>query len=372
MQSPKPGVDLAALTGLRFFLALAVYISHVPPPAGSPEIVATVMASGYYGVTFFFVLSGFVLAYNYWDRLAGKRDLWDFAVARFARVYPLYIVVLLFVATRIGGSPELVLHALALQQWHPDLLVAYAYNAPGWSIGVEFFLYATLPFLLLLVALAERRRALVWLAAGVALVMLALATWFIDTGRSDLPWTDPESAHRWLYRTPLTRVGDFLLGVVAARLYIGWRRGTRPGTLMIYGALIAALVLAMSPEHIFSAYSWDVSYAIPAFVLILGLALVPRNPVARVLAHPKVVLLGEASFALYLIHWWMKNDLGSGAWTVWFGPRTIAQELGILAIVTATAIGIHLYFERPARTLVRTAVANLEQKGQRLAARRQA
>ena len=365
----KAVANLDALTGLRFFLALAVYISHVPAPAGAPDVVITAMASGYYGVTFFFVLSGFVLAYNYWDRLKGKRNLWDFAVARFARVYPLYIAVLLFVAARQGTSPDLVLHVLAIQAWSPDIYVAYAYNGPGWSIGVEFFLYATLPLLLPLVAWAERRRGLALMAVGVAVAMLGLAAWFIFTGRSDLLWTDPESAHRWLYRTPLTRVGDFLLGVIAARVYVGWRRGSWPAHAMIYGALIAAAVVAISRGYLYSAWSWDVAYAIPAVLLVLGLALAPKNHIARVLAHPKIVLLGEASFALYLIHTWMKDSLGSGAWTVWFGPRTIAQELGIFALVTAAAIGIHIFFERPTRSLIRTTVTNIEDKGQRVAAR---
>jgi peptidoglycan/LPS O-acetylase OafA/YrhL len=349
---------LAALTGLRFALALAVYISHVASPAGSTELVSTLMASGYFGVTFFFVLSGFVLTLNYWDRLGSREGLLDFAVSRLARIYPLYIVILLFLAALTGRSTDLPVHALALQAWHPDLGVAYAFNAPGWSIGVELFLYALLPLIIPLAAYVERRWSPVWLAAVAVLAMVALAALFAGTDLHDLPPGDPSSAHRWLYRTPLTRIGDFILGVVAARLYVGWRHDHRWGSVMVYGALLATIVFATSRDHLFSEYSWDISYAVPAMLLILGLALAPLNRVSRVLAHPGLVLLGEASFALYLTHWWLADGLGSGTWATSLDAGTIANEIGILVFVAATSVAIHLYFERPARTFIKTSVAS--------------
>jgi peptidoglycan/LPS O-acetylase OafA/YrhL len=76
-----------ALTGLRFVAALAVFLSHLQPAPGVPAPVQTFMRAGYDGVTLFFILSGFVLAWNYdrrlGDRLTG-RGLWSFAVARAA------------------------------------------------------------------------------------------------------------------------------------------------------------------------------------------------------------------------------------------------------------------------------------------------
>ena len=57
-------------------------------------------------------------------------------------------------------------------------------------------------------------------AAAVAVAMFALAAVFVVTGHGNLSFADPGSAHRWLYRTPLTRLGDFALGILAARLFV--------------------------------------------------------------------------------------------------------------------------------------------------------
>lgn len=98
----SPREQLQSLTGLRIFAALAVYFSHVGAPAGAPAILSTVMSAGYYGVTFFFVLSSFVLAVNYFGDLRhpSARSLWTFASARIARVHPLYLLVLIYMIAR--------------------------------------------------------------------------------------------------------------------------------------------------------------------------------------------------------------------------------------------------------------------------------
>ena len=84
-----------ALTGLRFFAALAVYLHHHPKPVFLPEFVSTFMMAGYNGVTLFFVLSGFVIGLNYFDMLVKptRASIFKYALARFARIYPLYALV---------------------------------------------------------------------------------------------------------------------------------------------------------------------------------------------------------------------------------------------------------------------------------------
>ena len=143
-------------------------------------------------------------------------------------------------------------------------------------------------------------------AAGlVMLAMTALTTWFVVTGRGNLSWADPESAHRWLYVTPLTRLGDFTLGILAARLYAQTRghvRLARVGGLLAAVAGLVILALMAWPSNLFSAWSWDLAYALPAAVLIFGLAAAPLSLPARMLSIPIVVLLGEASYAFYLVH----------------------------------------------------------------------
>jgi peptidoglycan/LPS O-acetylase OafA/YrhL len=352
-----------SLTGLRIFAAGFVYLSHIGAPAGSPALVTAFFKSGYVGVTIFFVLSGFVLALNHFDGLTHPRPgtLWTYAVARVARVYPLYLVVLAYFIVRPAVVPIprsiWLEHALALQAWDPNLLVAYDLNGPAWSISVELFLYACFPFLVLLFRPLRRSPgAILAVAFGVVALLLALALWFTTNGGSDLPWTDPASDHRWLYRTPLLRVGDFSLGMLAALLFLLVRN--RPGIARIGRpmAIVAAVVIValMSwPAHVTTAFSWDGSYVIPVVLLLFGLAVSPRGGFTRFLAHPLIVRFGEASYAFYLAQAAIIGALGAGAWKQTLTLRSAAWELMILGFLLALSVGLHELVEGPARRAVR-------------------
>lgn len=348
---------LDALTGVRILAAAGVFLSHVPAPAFLPEVARTFMASGYNGVTLFFVLSGFVLAWSYTDRLLPLRadKLWFFFVARFARVYPMYLFALTIVVLPLlmsgAASPLMLLHAAALQPWAADLGDVYIYNAPGWSIGVEFFLYACFPFLI--VGFAKlRNNTTALLVAGVAIVLalFALTWWFVATGRGALPYDHAESAHRWLYRTPATRLGDFSVGIIAALLI---RNAKAPLWLARTAQIVGAggiVTLMCSPQLLGTAWSWDAAYMLPAVLLLWGLAAGPMTILGRGLATRPMILFGEASFAFYLLHQPLIGVLGltpGGGWS-WIVATSI--EFFLILLV---AVGAHVVIERPAQKWIR-------------------
>lgn len=356
---------LPALTGIRIFAALAVYGSHIGAPARVPNAIGTFFSSGYCGVTIFFVLSGFVLAINYFDdfRRPGLRGTYNYFVARFARIYPLYILVIFFFVVRQHALGESIdgwwRSALALQAWDPDLSHTYAFDPPAWSLSVEFFLYACFPLLVPLIAKLRRPPTVLLAAAGVAVAMAALAAWFVYTGRGDLIWTDPGSAHRWLYRTPLTRLGDFALGILAARLYFQTRERKSVGRLglpLVLGATVVTIGLMSWPELIFTPWSWDLAYGVPAAIFIFGLAVAPLSWPARFLSLPFIVLLGEASYAFYLVHDPAIGFLGAGTWDAGISISVIVYEALALGAIIALAVGLHVTVERPARTYIRRAL----------------
>jgi peptidoglycan/LPS O-acetylase OafA/YrhL len=359
---PEATPRLPALTGVRILAALAVYASHIRPPHGAPTALRTLLESGYMGVTLFFTLSGFVLAINYFERLRhpNARATWQFAVARFARIYPLYILILFYAivaqhayGASIAGWWE---HVLAIQAWDPNVFQAFNFNGPAWSVSVEVFLYACFPLLVLVLARLRTPRGLLATAAAVAICMAALAAWFVLSGRDNLSWANPESAHRWLYLTPLSRLGDFLLGIIAARLYVRARgriRVERAGGPLAIAAGLAIIALMAWPANFYSAWSWDVAYALPSAVLIFGLAVAPRSNPARVLSLPLIVLLGESSYAFYLVHQRALEDFGAGRWAIATSATTITFEVLTLGAILCLAVGLHVMVERPARLYIR-------------------
>jgi peptidoglycan/LPS O-acetylase OafA/YrhL len=353
-----------SLTGLRIVPAIVVLLSHVERPPGAGKVLRSFLTAGYCGVTMFFVLSGFVIAHNYFDRFKSDfslKVLWSYVVARLARVYPLYLLVLLWVSVPklLSGSYGLLWlrHALALQAWDPSLGRAYTFNGPGWSISVEFFFYAAFPLLVLVLSPAARKARNAVLALLLVVALIGLVTlWFVANGYGDLDWADPRSAHRWLYRNPLCRLGDFTVGVLAALLLAALRREARRDWRVLGNVAVAIgagsfLVLMCWSGLTYRAASWDFAYVLPAALLILGLGLTPGSFASRALGTKPLLLLGEASYAVYLCHAWMLRHIhifpvGSPS------PWLVVQGCNIV-LVLAVAIGLHLAFERPARQFVR-------------------
>lgn len=360
----RPRIE--SLTGLRWCAALAVFLSHNVPGGKTPLIISTFFSSGYMGVTLFFVLSGFVLTVTYGNVMAKPRmvDIWNYAVARAARVMPLYWLVLALVAVvwlffgpgaTTGG---LWWHFLAIQAWTGDLKLAYSWNGPGWSVGVELFLYAMFPLLVLLTGVLNSTRKVVILAVFVVISMATLVVIFHLNGNDALPMSDPASAHRWIYRSPLLRLGDFTLGICGALIYSRERdRINLVKAAPWVAAAMAMLILGLmaTPQLLdSSSASYDLAFAVPGAVLILSLALAPHRGIARFLGSFVLVALGELSYAFYLIH----APVGGQFQLLGISPNgftPVSVTVVILALLFLVALSwlLHVAFERPARIFLR-------------------
>ncbi|GAB3196535.1 hypothetical protein GCM10027261_19480 [Geodermatophilus arenarius] len=290
---PAPDVRLHRLTGLRAVAAFAVFAFHARQvffEDGPADWLARyVMASGFTGVAFFFVLSGFVLT---WSHRPGDSAP-AFYRRRFARVAPAYwaacIVGAAVAATeqddrRIAAVVESLPSLAAVQAWIPDRAVFFGGNAVGWTISCEAFFYLLFPVLVVLLPRTPTRRLL---AALVLLVLTATPAlvWLAATGEV------PE----YLGIVPVQRLTEFLLGMVAAAaLRTGWRPPVRFGTAALLAAL-SYLAVAVIPY---------------AYLVVAGpYALLVAAAAARDLEGGRPGVggrwgrrLGEWSFAFYLVH----------------------------------------------------------------------
>ncbi len=243
--SPRlPAID--ALTSLRSLAALWVVAHHFH---SSLEILlpglhwlAPLLEIGHVAVPFFFILSGYVLAYNYAAdlRRVALVGYWTFVARRFARIYPVHLVALLCVlamilASGLGGVvvnrldkfswTDLVLNLFLVQTWVPDFHLNW--NGPAWSISSEWFAYLLFPFVCPgLDRLARTRQ--VWI--GLALSWAA-SVW-LATYQGVLP-----------FRYLLSVVPTFLMGCVLHALTTRLRdRGNLPRRLPDILALAVVVV----------------------------------------------------------------------------------------------------------------------------------
>ena len=193
--------DLPALTSLRALAALTVFAFHL----GRWGIVSTgPLGYGYAGVTFFFVLSGFVLTWSH----NPDRSRRDFYVGRFARVWPshgvIWVLLLLVpLATRPFTAGQAALNVLLVQAWVPD--AAFHLNGVTWSLSCEASFYLLFPFAL--DALTRLRLTAAWLVVAGLLSLQGVLTLWVAS------WPDQGAWATVVFTNPLLRLPEFLVGV---------------------------------------------------------------------------------------------------------------------------------------------------------------
>jgi peptidoglycan/LPS O-acetylase OafA/YrhL len=274
-------------------MALWVFVHHASRTSYGSALrvrgLDVVSATGFLGVGFFFVLSGFILTINRSDELS----LRSYAVRRLARIYPLYIVVIaagVFVDLISGGlfHPGAVLAGVVLlQAWFNSPDVYFVGVVASWSLSVEMFLYVVFPLAARRSRVSTTTRLL--RTAAVLLVITVAVTAFVAASHAEAVY--------WSYIFPLSRVVEFLLGIVVARLYLHGHRLTR-GAVLIW-AVTVGLVIAASRWPAWLVRSALLTPVWPLLVLSLASS---SAGLARLLSSSVMTRLGEASYAFYLVH----------------------------------------------------------------------
>lgn len=338
---------------MRFFAALAVLFCHVGSTFTSDQSLTVLASYGYVGVTFFFMLSGFVLTWSAGAKSANpKRFLW----MRFARVWPLSFV-LTIVAFTVLAAWELlpgpighVLEVLLLQAWSPQQGVYFGGNGVSWSLSCEMFFYLLFPFVIgPLRRLRGRGLATV---AGVTVAALVVAPLSADALGASAPTS------YWLFFIfPPYRFGEFLLGMVLARAMLLGHRVVRPGRSALVAVTALAMILVLLTAfttHTGSAVArpWVALLALPPFAVLLAAG--ATSDLARRwtgLNSWLPVRLGEWSFALYLVHKpLLLATVALGWWSATGGLTGLAVFV-LLALALAAAL--HHGAEKPIERYLR-------------------
>jgi peptidoglycan/LPS O-acetylase OafA/YrhL len=312
---PKPTAastrkpPLPALTGIRTLLAFAIVLFHFTPP--HLGFLYPIIDNGYVFVGVFFLISGYVLTYNYADRARTlvKREFW---LARFSRLYPVYLVVLILSFRMLQEEwharshfefwQGIILTPLVLQGWSPS--VATFWNTVAWTLSSEVVLYAAFPFLLLAP----------WPKKPIKLVFLLLTLWIIGLVPHSLylffnpdhivgPVDRYSSTQliRFLKYTPLPYACTFLSGVTLGKLQLALTMSPRQRMALSVVSLAAVglffyVFVVRTPYLLMHA-----GLLTPLFAaLVLGLS--GPHRISALFAWRPLLLIGESSYCLYLLH----------------------------------------------------------------------
>jgi peptidoglycan/LPS O-acetylase OafA/YrhL len=350
--------DIPELTTLRIAAAMCVIVSHLDSlRVVSAEHLHAVLDGGRPAVSFFFILSGFIMNHNYptlrWtDATATKQ----YARSRVARLYPT-LVLALAIAAPVGlylmmsnnRAQLLTFYALkdrysawlgvsALAQltgttgWFPVAAINQPWNGPAWSLSCEFFFYALFPFIR--PALARR--------SSRSLILLIIVGWilqglWIAAIKAYIP---PNRAGFLVSQFPIIHCFEFVLGICSGMLLVRLTSRQLAGLMLVSGAVSMLVFIQLHVVHPLMPAFFGFSPLFAAFIVLtaIGSGSVWLKP----LRNRVLVALGHASYALYMIH----------------VPILVAASvLGVAAIfgwiwvpfLLLASCAVHFYFADPVR-----------------------
>lgn len=354
-----PGPRLDALTGLRWIAAFAVFVYHARLFLPLPHMTY-VAPIGNTGVTFFFVLSGFVLAWSFVNNDTAPRFYWR----RFARIWPalavstVMAIPVFYYGRGIPFDATSQLGALAslvfVQSWFPSIM--FAGNPAAWSLSNEAFFYLLFPFLIRPMLRLRVR----WLAViAVALIGLNLGVRWWSYG------ADLDAAQlSMLFVSPIGRLAEFILGMAgAAAMRRGWRAPIPVSVATIAVGIGLAVVWydsshpeALSNLAIASPIANAMNQVLGALYALLIVAVATRDLTGKpmLLRSRPMVRLGTWSYSFYLVHATVLYGLSE----VWFGRQpaswnNLGPLLVALAIAIASAAALYRLVEHPAERALR-------------------
>jgi peptidoglycan/LPS O-acetylase OafA/YrhL len=369
--------EIKALSGLRILAAVWVVLFHFRPwlEASAPgfrSALAPVINCGAQGVDLFFILSGFVLTWNYLDRMGESFSIkatLHFLWLRLARVWPVYVVTLhlalawIIFTLYVGHLPSpaadqlsavsYARQVLLVQLWFQPFFDGSSWDGPAWSISAEWLAYLLFGVLILAIcriSRATRVRGLLWLALAACLPPTLL---LLATGHFYTPWS-------WLPRIVMQFTAGALACAAVRKMELSEAGRRRAGylSLVIFAGIVGILYFLDAhpvPKVSDSSGLVDVLFVPLVASLAVGIGSLPRVLSTRVMVYG-----GYISFSLYMVH-----EIVHTAWN-WFTanfeivltPSWSAKLImvGVFGVAILGAVLLYHFVEEPARIWMRRMV----------------
>ncbi|MFN0051321.1 MAG: acyltransferase family protein [Planctomycetales bacterium] len=377
---------LDALTGLRYCAAMTVVISHV---VGNISQLRSGLLGNLsaIGMPLFFTLSGFLMCYNYYADFAERRPgAWRrFYVARIARIYPVYLLALLLSFSFMGNffhdlhdRPVQTLKCLGFcgtltQSWvhwpvfadymHPRT-VTQAYLGVSWSVSTEVFFYATFPLVIPALRRVQKPATILSCVAGVWLTIAAFDLWYCRGIDRVFDVVTNHSKERWLlYLSPYLRIGEFWIGCLVGRLFqvmsprapSASERRWALGAMWCSAPLMLAFPGLVGRHWLADRLHFNVGLAPLCGLVVFCLSRYGSRAQALLGSRP-LVLLGESSYCLFLLHplaqsFYHSRARGEDELNQWYIQGF--NHFAMFVVLHLLALGIYQFFELPLRSKIR-------------------
>lgn len=287
---------IKSLLGLRYVFFIFIFLFHFSITYFESPVLKH---AGEIGVTFFFILSGFVLAFKYQSYTSIGST---FIIKRINKIYPLYLLVLAgtilmsYYNWNMNSYVKLVPNVLLLQSWIPLKSFGSSGVSVSWFLSDLMFFYFIYKYILYFF---ERFNLKI---VGIGILIWVLINVFL------IEFNVISDSHRFwfFYICPISRLLDFVIGVYLCRLFLSEKfvlRVNNSNIVQISSLVILFIMFFLSPL-IPQDYLYDLYFIFPCSLLIFIFALTDSNGfLSSFLGNKYMVKLGENSFACYLIHY---------------------------------------------------------------------
>ena len=345
------------LTFTRFIAALLIVIFHYGRDCFlfNNDYVSFIFTQANIGVSYFFILSGFVMIIAYYNNT--KIIFLKYMKNRLARIYPVYLLAIFLVLYinlfKVINFTDLFLNILMIQSWIPEK--ALTINFPGWSLSVELFFYLSFPFLFNFI---YKKNTLKSIAFWIILFWLLSQIIFYLIVNTDFI-TTPVYIIQDLHYNPLMHLNEFLIGNLAGLYFMSELKEKRKNYSV--HILFMLLILVLLFKFTFGLDYHNGLLAV-IFVPLIVLISLSTDKLTNLLRENFFVFLGEISFSIYILQypvWVLCSDYRLNKY---FGidkesdiSLSFFLRLAILIILSSIS---YLFFEKPIRNKISNGMNN--------------
>lgn len=353
------------LTFTRFIIIILVLFAHdILGPYLNPFLffpLGALLRSGSTGVSYLFILSGFVMTIVYY-KPGEKFDHFSFWRNRLIRLYPLYIFAFLLTCIYYYDSlfrikPEKILaNIFILQSWIPKY--AQSFNYVAWSMTVEVFFYLFFPFFLVWTYRQSTRK----------LINFSLVIWIISTTIFQILWIGYIDQYRdFILYFPLFYFNSFVLGVVGGIWYIREGRNETISTEKRFAVLTASFLVIATYTVLSMDFfpSWPhliqpiTGFLAPLLIVFIVALAMDQSFISKFMVHPILVNMGELAYGIYILHipvkWLFEWALTSAGIT----NVEVVMYWAFLPLILSIAFIVHFYLDTPFRKWLKTFLKNI-------------
>ncbi len=340
-------MKIEQLTFTRFLAAVAIVVFHYGRDIYPFDSYRFIVNQANFGVSYFFVLSGFVMAIAYGNQ--SQIRFGRFIQKRFARIYPVYLLAILLLMYILKNDLtaykyDIYWNLSLFQSWIPSK--ALSFNFPAWSLSVEMFFYIVFP----LVFNYIYKRLNPKYSIIIVVIFFIISQIVLMVLRSGADFLNPSSIfvnHGFIYYSPIMHLNEFLVGNIAGLFLLSKIKQKNYDIHIVI--VFVLIILTLKYNSVFELHNGMLALLFVPLILLLS---ANNGILTKLLTMKLPVFLGEISYGIYILQYPV-NQL----WTLQIAPclnvsnATCYFYLYLLFLIILSAISYKIV-EVPLRRLI--------------------